>query len=107
MGAWGYLAAAIVLEVLGTSLLKLSDGFAKWHWGMLSIACYSDCFWVLSPALKTIPVGTAYAIWAGVGIVAIAVIGALIFGQRLGLLQYGCIGLILVGAIGLRLTTSD
>lgn len=107
MSAWLYLCGAIALEVAGTFLLKLSNGFEKWHWGMLSILCYSACFWVLAPALKVIPVGIAYAIWAGVGIVAAAVIGVLAFNEKLGALQLMFIALVLAGAIGLRLTTSS
>lgn len=105
MSAWGFLAAAIAMEVLGTFLLKLSNGFERWHWGMLSILCYSACFWVLAPALKVIPVGVAYAIWAGVGIVAATIIGVMAFGERLGAVQLLCIALVLAGAVGLRLTT--
>ncbi|MEH6723959.1 MAG: multidrug efflux SMR transporter [Qipengyuania sp.] len=106
MNAWIYLALAITLEVTGTFLLKLSDGFEKWHWGALSIACYSACFWVLAPAMKVLPVGIVYAIWAGVGIVAAAAIGVLAFDEKLGAIQYACIAMVLVGAIGLRLTTT-
>lgn len=106
VNAWALLAAAIGLETAGTFLLKLSDGFARPLWGGLAIACYSACFWVLAPALKVIPVGVAYAIWAGVGIVAAAIIGYLAFGERLGVVQLGCIALVLVGAIGLRLSTT-
>lgn len=105
MSAWTFLAAAIAMEVLGTFLLKLSNGFERWHWGMLSILCYSACFWVLAPALKVIPVGVAYAIWAGVGIVAATIIGVMAFGERLGAVQLLCIALVLAGAVGLRLTT--
>lgn len=107
MSAWLFLAAAIALEVTGTFLLKLSDGFQRWHWGALSIFCYSACFWVLAPAMKMLPVGTVYAIWAGVGIVAAAVIGVFAFGERLGPLQIDFIALILIGAVGLRLTTAN
>lgn len=107
MSPWLYLAAAIALEVVGTTLLKLSNGFERPLIGMLSIACYSACFWVFAPALKAIPVGVAYAIWAGVGIVAVAFIGAAFFGQRLGAAQVACIALVLVGAVGLRLTTAE
>ena len=107
MSAWIYLGFAIALEVAGTFLLKLSDSFEKWHWGMLSIACYSACFFALAPALKTLPVGVVYAIWAGVGIVAAAVIGLVAFGDRLGATQIACIALILIGSIGLRLTTTS
>lgn len=106
MSAWLYLAAAIALEVTATFLLKLSHGFEKSHWGVLSILLYSACFWVLAPALKTIPVGVAYAIWAGVGIVAAAIIGAFAFQEKLGMLQFICIALVLTGAVGLRLTTT-
>ena len=106
MSAWIFLALAIALEVAATFLLKLSNGFEKVHWGMASIALYSGCFWVLAPALKTIPVGIAYAIWAGVGIAAAGAIGAFAFGERLGPLQLAFVAMIMVGAIGLRLTTS-
>lgn len=106
MSAWLLLACGIALEITGTFLLKLSDGFAKWHWGMLSILAYSACFWVLAPAMKVLPVGVVYAIWAGVGIVAAAVLGLFVFGERLGMAQLGFIAMILVGAVGLRLTTT-
>ena len=101
-----FLAAAIALEVVGTVLLKLSDGFAKWHWGALSMLCYMACFWVLAPALKAIPVGVAYALWAGVGILAVTVIGFAVFREQLGPIQLACIALIATGAVGLRLTTA-
>ena len=107
MTAWAYLLAAIFLEVSGTFFLKLSDGFEKWQWGTLSILCYSACFWVLAPAMKDIPVGVVYAIWAGVGIVAAAILGFLIFDERLGGVQLACIAMVLMGAIGLRLTTTS
>ncbi|WP_326524476.1 DMT family transporter [Sphingomonas sp.] len=107
MSAWVFLGAAIALEVAGTFLLKLSNGFEKWHWGALSIACYSMCFWVLAPAMKVLPVGVVYAIWAGVGIVAASIIGLLAFGERLGVVQMLCIALVLIGAVGLRLTTEN
>lgn len=91
-----FLACAIALEVTGTFLLKLSNGFEGWRWGTLSILCYSACFWFLAPAMKVLPVGVVYAIWAGIGIFA--------FDEKLGALQYLFITLILTGAIGLNLT---
>jgi small multidrug resistance pump len=106
MSAWIYLALAIALEVAATFLLKLSNGFERARWGVASMALYSVCFWALAPALKTIPVGVAYAIWAGVGIAAAGAIGAFAFGERLGPLQLAFVAMIMVGAIGLRLTTS-
>ncbi|GAA4035254.1 DMT family transporter [Parerythrobacter jejuensis] len=106
MNAWIFLGIAIALEVTGTFLLKLSDGFEKWHWGMLSILCYSACFWVLAPAMKVLPVGVVYAVWAGVGIVAATAIGVFAFDEKLAAIQYFCIVLVLVGAVGLKLTTA-
>ncbi|MDE2790432.1 MAG: multidrug efflux SMR transporter [Paracoccaceae bacterium] len=106
MTAWSFLGIAIVLEVAGTFLLKLSDGFAKWHWGVLSIICFMCCFWAFAPAIKIIPVGIAYAIWAGIGILAASAIGFLVFGERLGAFQVACIAFILAGSVGLRLTTT-
>ena len=106
MNAWIFLTCAIALEVMGTFLLKLSNGFEKWHWGALSIFCYSACFWVLAPAMKALPVGVVYAIWAGVGIVAAAAIGVFVFGEKLNALQCLFIAMVLGGAIGLRVTTS-
>lgn len=105
MKAWTLLSIAILFEVMGTSLLKHSDGFARWHWGMLSIACYSMSFWFLAPVLKLIPVGVAYAIWAGAGITLITLVGFFVFGQKLSLLQIIMIMFIVVGAVGLNLTT--
>lgn len=105
MNAWVLLAIAIAFEIAGTSLLKASDGFARWGYGIGAMACYWVCFGFLAAAIKIIPVGVAYAIWSGVGIVAIALIGWLVFRQSLSPAQTGFILLILAGAIGLNLTT--
>jgi len=107
MTAWIFLALAITLEVAGTFLLKLSNGFEKWHWGTLSILCYSACFWMLAPAMKVLPVGVVYAIWAGVGIVAASMIGIFAFGERLSPIQFICIAMVLAGAVGLRITATN
>lgn len=105
MNGWIYLAIAIVFEIAGTSLLKASDGFARMGLGIGSMACYWVCFAFLAVAMKSIPVGVTYAIWSGVGVVAITIIGWLVFKQSLHLMQIGFILLILIGAIGLNLTT--
>lgn len=78
-----YLALAIILEVLGSSFLKASNGFSKVLPTTLTIVAYVGCFFFLSHALKTIPLGIAYAIWAGVGIVLTAIISVVIFKQSL------------------------
>jgi multidrug transporter EmrE-like cation transporter len=105
MTGWTYLGIAIVLEIVATTMLKLSNGLSRWHWAVGSILFYAVCFLALAPALRTIPVGIAYAIWSGVGIIAISVLGIYFFEQRLTPLQIGCIALVLIGAIGLRAST--
>ncbi|MEM6385198.1 MAG: multidrug efflux SMR transporter [Pseudomonadota bacterium] len=104
MSPWFYLTLAICFEVAGTLLLKLSEGFSILHWGILAILCYAICFWLLAPALRDLPVGLAYALWAGLGIIGATALGVLIFGDTLTLYQYGFVALILIGAIGLRLS---
>jgi small multidrug resistance pump len=106
MNAWLLLAIAIAFEIAGTSLLKASNGFSRMGLGVASMACYWVCFGFLALAMKNIPVGVVYAIWSGAGIVAITIIGWLVFRQNLNATQIGFIVLICVGAIGLNLTTS-
>ncbi len=105
-GPWVLLLVAIGIEVLGTMALKISDGFAKWHWGVAAILFYAICFVLLAQVLKAIPIGITYAIWSGAGIVAMTAIGFLFFREQLGGLQLVFILFILVGCAGLRLTTS-
>lgn len=107
MKAWIFLGIAIAFEIAGTSLLKASAGFTKYWIGGLSIACYWVSFWFLAMALTKIPVGVAYAIWSGAGIAAITLIGLLVFKQGLSAVQLGFIAMILIGAIGLNLTTTS
>ncbi len=104
MNAWLLLGGAITLEIAATSLLKASDGFSKPIYGGISILLYSICFWLLAFAFTRIPMGVAYAIWSGVGIAAIALIGYVVFRQSLSLVQLGFIALIVIGAVGLNLT---
>ncbi|MEM7005686.1 MAG: SMR family transporter [Pseudomonadota bacterium] len=105
MTGWMYLGIAIVLEVIATTLLKMANGLENLFLAATSIGFYSLCFLALAPAIKLLPVGMVYAIWSGIGIVAIAIIGAFFFDEKLALVQYMYIMLILVGAVGLRLTT--
>jgi small multidrug resistance pump len=102
---WLLLAIAIALEVCGTLLLKQSHGFARWQLGVTAIGFYVLCFWVFATALRSIPVGVAYAIWAGAGIVMIAAIGHAVFDEKLGLTQLFFMSLVVIGIVGLRLAT--
>ena len=76
-----YLSLAIIAEVIGTSALKASEEFTRLGPSLIVVIGYAAAFYFLSLVLKTIPVGIAYAIWSGLGIVLITVIGALLFKQ--------------------------
>lgn len=105
INAWWLLGGAIILEVIATSLLNASQGMTRWGYGIAAMIGYSLCFWLMAFAMTRIPMGVVYAVWSGVGIVAIASIGWLVFRQNLSAMQLGFIALILIGAIGLNLTT--
>lgn len=89
-----YLAIAIVAEVIGTSALKVSEEFSKLTPSIIVVVGYSIAFYFLSLVLRTIPVGVAYAIWSGLGIALISIVGVIVFGQKLDLAAV--IGLILI-----------
>ena len=78
-----FLTLAIAFEVVGSSFMKASEGFSKWVPSSIVIIAYLTCFYFLSLALKTIPLGIAYAIWGGLGIVLTAIISVVIFKQKL------------------------
>jgi small multidrug resistance pump len=105
LNPWLLLLGAIALEVVSTSLLNASQGMTRWGYGIAAMAGYGVCFWLLAFAMTRIPMGVAYAVWSGLGIVAIAVIGWVVFRQNLTLAQTGFMALILIGAIGLNLST--
>ena len=94
-----YLAAAISVEVIATSALKASDGFTKTGPALIVLFGYSISFYLLSLTLRTIPVGIAYAIWSGFGIVLIAIIGWLLFGQKIDRPAVVGMGLIIAGVV--------
>lgn len=82
MKYWLYLVVAIAAEVCATSALKASDGFSKPLPVLVVAVGYGLCFFLISLTLRVIPMGVVYAIWSGVGIVLIALIGWVVFGQR-------------------------
>jgi small multidrug resistance pump len=98
-----YLAIAIVAEVVGTSALKASDGFTKPIPATLVVLGYGVAFYFLSLVLKAIPVGVAYAIWSGVGIALISIIGVFAFNQKLDLPAILGVALIVAGVAVLNL----
>ncbi len=78
-----FLGLAIIFEVVGSSFMKASEGFTKWLPSIVVVVAYLICFYFLSLALKSIPLGVAYAIWAGLGIVLTAMVSVFIFKQKL------------------------
>ena len=103
MPPWMALALAIGAEVVATSALKSAAGFTRLGPSLVVVLGYGVSFWCLSLALKTIPVGVAYAIWSGVGIVLIALIAWALHGQRLDAAALLGIGLILAGVVVIQL----
>ncbi|MCP1339605.1 SMR family transporter [Idiomarina sp. M1R2S28] len=102
MKSWLFLGVAIAAEVVATSSLKASAGFTKLWPSLLVILGYVIAFYCLSMALKTVPVGIAYAIWAGLGIVLISAVGWLIFDQKLDFASIIGMALIVAGVVVLN-----
>lgn len=102
-----FLAISILLEAIGTICIQLSDGFTKAVPIALTCVCYVACFYFLSLALKGIPLGIAYAIWAGVGVVLSNVAGVVFFKQQANLPMLIGIALIVAGVVILNLFSSS
>lgn len=97
MEAYLYLAMAIFGEVIGTSALKASCGMTKLWPALLVVLGYSLTFWALSITLKALPVGSVYAIWSGLGIFSMFIIGIIFFGENFTLCHFLGTCLILAG----------
>jgi len=100
---WLHLLVAIAGEVIGTTALKASDGFTKAGPVVLVVIGYAIAFYFLALVLRTVPLGVTYAIWSGVGVAAVTLIGWLVYGQRLDLPAILGIGLIVAGVLVLNL----
>ena len=105
MGYW-YLIIAIVAEVVATSALMQSEGFSKLLPSLIVVLGYGTSFYFLSLALQTIPIGVAYAVWGGLGIALITIIGAMLYGKKMDLPGVLGIALIISGVVVLRLFSS-
>ncbi|MCA3752728.1 MAG: QacE family quaternary ammonium compound efflux SMR transporter [Phenylobacterium sp.] len=103
MSGYAWLAGAIATEIVSTSLLKLSEGFTRPLPGAAAIALVAMSFYCLAQAQRTIPMGIGYAIWSGVGILAITAIGWMGFRQKLDVPAILGISLILAGVLVIRL----
>lgn len=94
-----YLTIAIVAEVIATSALKASEGFTRMTPSVIVVVGYCVAFYFLSLVLKAVPIGVAYAIWSGLGIVLVTIVGAFMFEQKLDLASIIGIILIITGIV--------
>ncbi len=99
MKSYLFLFLAIIFETVATSFMKQSEQFTKLVPSVVTIVGYIGAFYCLSLVLKTIPVGIAYAIWSGVGIILITLIGLVVFKQHLDLAAFIGLGFIIAGVI--------
>ncbi|MGE4325426.1 MAG: multidrug efflux SMR transporter [Pseudodonghicola sp.] len=98
-----YLILAVAAETIGTSALQASQQFSRLMPSILVLVAYTVSFYLLSQVLRVMPVGIVYAIWSGLGIVFIAMIGFVVFGQRLDLPAVLGLGLIIAGIVVINL----
>lgn len=104
---WVYLVIAILAEVAATSALKATEGFTRPQALLLVVVGYSLAFFCLSLTLRTIPLSVAYAVWSGVGLVLLALVGRFTYGQQLDTPAILGISLILAGVIILNLFSNS
>ncbi|MGN6222894.1 quaternary ammonium compound efflux SMR transporter SugE [Pseudoxanthomonas beigongshangi] len=104
--AWVYLVLAGVLEVVWAMGLKYSEGFSRLWPSVVTVVAMVASFWLLATALKQIPLGTGYAVWVGIGAVGTALLGMLVLKEPATVARLVCIGLIVAGIAGLKLTSN-
>jgi quaternary ammonium compound-resistance protein SugE len=103
--AWIILFVAGLMEIGWAIGLKYTDGFTKLWPTVLTVACMTGSIVLLGLALKWLPVGTAYAVWTGIGTVGVALLGIFLFNEPASAIRLGCIGMIVAGIAGLKAVT--
>ena len=101
--AWAYLTIAGFFEIGWAVGLKYSDGLSKPIPTVITVIAMGISLWMLSVAMKAIPVGTAYAVWTGIGAVGVAILGMVLFGESRDILRVLCLLMIVAGIVGLKL----
>lgn len=104
--SWVYLFFAGLFEVGWAVGLKYTHGFTRLAPTVLTIAAMAISLYLLGLALRTLPLGTAYAIWTGIGTVGTAILGIMLFSEPAEILRLMCIGMIAAGIVGLKLVSS-
>jgi len=105
--AWILLLVAGLLEIVWAVSMKASHGFTKHHFTAITLVAALLSFWLLGLALRQLPVGTAYAVWTGIGAVGAAVLGIVLLGESLSIARVVCIALIVCGILGLKFLGDD
>ncbi len=105
--AWTYLLVAGVFEIAWAVSLKYTDGFTRLWPSVGTVVAMGISMVCISFALRTIPMGTAYAVWTGIGAAGTALLGIMFFGEAGGVIRLSCIGLIVAGIAGLKLTAAS
>jgi quaternary ammonium compound-resistance protein SugE len=103
--AWVFLGIAGLLEVVWAYFMKISDGFTKPVETVATIVTMGISFWLLSLAMKELPLGTAYAVWTGIGAAGAFVVGIVVLGEAANVMRVGSVLLILAGIVGLKLAS--
>jgi quaternary ammonium compound-resistance protein SugE len=102
--AWALLLLAGLLDVAWAGAMKLNEGFTRPGWSLVSLLLLAALVAALGQAVRVLPVGTAYAVWTGVGAIGTAALGLVAFGESANPARLLCLGLVAAGVIGLRLT---
>lgn len=103
---WMYLFIAGLFEISWAIGLKYSNGFSLIIPSVITVICMIASFYFLALALKSLPLGTAYAIWTGIGTMGTVILGILLFKEPVSVMRFLCIGLIVCGITGLKLITN-
>lgn len=104
--SWGILVLAGIFEIFWAVGLKYTDGFSKLIPSLFTIIAMIVSIWLLSLSLKTLPLGTAYAVWVGIGTVGTVIAGIMLFGDSINIIRIISILFIILGIIGLKFTTA-
>ncbi|AIF48609.1 quaternary ammonium compound efflux SMR transporter SugE [Dyella japonica] len=101
---WIYLVLAGLLEIVWAVGLKYTEGFSRLWPSVITGSAMTASVVLLAMAVKTLPIGTAYAIWTGIGAVGAVILGIVLFGDSASPLRLACVGLVVLGMVGLKLT---
>ena len=104
--AWVFLGIAGVLEVAWASFLKLSEGFSKWNYSIYTVVGMIASFYFLAKATKILPIGTAYAVWTGIGALGAVLVGIVFFKEPLSFARAVFLTLLVVGIVGLKFSSA-